>query len=70
MEIKQIDILCNIWFILEIKLPKTIIIIIWRYKYCQISQNGVFYSNDASSLKKSWFQILAKSIKSSGYMKR
>ncbi len=35
-----------------------------------ISQNGVFYSNDASSLKKSWFQISIKSIKPFGRMMR
>ncbi len=28
-----------------------------------ISQNGNFYSNDASSPKKSWFQIAGKSVK-------
>ncbi len=35
-----------------------------------ISQNGDFYSNDASPLKKSWFQISVKSVKRFGYKKR
>ena len=33
-----------------------------------ISKNGFFYSNDASSPKKSWFQISIKSIKPFGHM--
>ena len=32
-----------------------------------ISQNGVFYSNDASSPKKYWFQISVKSVRTFGY---
>ncbi len=35
-----------------------------------ISQNGDFYSKDASLRKKSWFQISGKSVKPIGYMKR
>ncbi len=35
-----------------------------------ISQNGVFYSNDVLSTKKSWFQISIKSIEPFGHMKR
>ena len=35
-----------------------------------IFQNGDFYSNDASSPKKSWFQISVKSVNPSGYKKR
>ncbi len=35
-----------------------------------ISQNGDFYSNDASSTKKTWFQIFVKSVKPFGYKKR
>ena len=35
-----------------------------------ISQNGDFYSNDASSPKKSWFQILVKLVQTFGYKKR
>ncbi len=35
-----------------------------------ISQNGDIYSNDASSPKKSWFQIPVKSIKPIGCKKR
>ncbi len=35
-----------------------------------ISQNGDFYSNDASSAKKSWFQSSVKSVKPFGYKKR
>ena len=35
-----------------------------------ISQNGVFYSNDATSPKKSWFQISIQSIKQFGRMMR
>ncbi len=35
-----------------------------------ISQNGDFYSNDASAPKKSWFQISVKSVKRFGYKKR
>ncbi len=35
-----------------------------------ISQNGDFYSNDASPPKKSWFQISVKSVKQFGYVKR
>ena len=35
-----------------------------------ISQNGNFYSNDASSPKKSWFQISVKSVKPFRYKKR
>ena len=35
----------------------------------QISQNGDFYSNNASSPKKSWFQISGKSLKPFGYKK-
>ena len=34
-----------------------------------ISQNEDFYSNDASSPKKSWFQISVKSVKRFGYKK-
>ena len=34
-----------------------------------ISQKLDFYSNDASSTKKSWFQILVKSVKLFGYKK-
>ncbi len=49
---------------------------IWRKKsyYLKvpgaISQNGDFYSNDASPPKKSWFQISVKSVKRFGYKKR
>ncbi len=35
-----------------------------------ISQNGNFYSNDASSPKMSWFQISFKSVKPFGHNKR
>ena len=35
-----------------------------------ISQNGNFYSNDASSPKISWFQISFKSVKPFGHKKR
>ena len=35
-----------------------------------ICQNGVFYTNDASSSKKSWFQFSVKSVKPFGYAKR
>ncbi len=35
-----------------------------------ISQNGIFYSNDASSPKLSWFQISFKSVKQFGHKKR
>ncbi len=35
-----------------------------------ISQNGDIYSNDASSPKKSWFQISVKSVKLFGCKKR
>ena len=35
-----------------------------------ISQNGDFYSNDASPPNKSWFQIWLKSVKQFGYKKR
>ena len=35
-----------------------------------ISQNGDLYSNDASSYKKSWFQISVKSVKPFGHKKR
>ncbi len=35
-----------------------------------IFQKGNFYSNDASSPKISWFQILFKSVKPFGYKKR
>ena len=34
------------------------------------SQNGDIYSNDASSPKKSWFQIPVKSVKPFGHKKR
>ncbi len=35
-----------------------------------ISQNGGFYSNDASSSKKSWLQLSVKSVKRFGYKNR
>ncbi len=35
-----------------------------------ISQNGNFYSNDASSPKISWFKISFKSVKPFGHKKR
>ncbi len=35
-----------------------------------ISQNGNFYSDDASSPKISWFQISFKSVQRFGYKKR
>ncbi len=35
-----------------------------------ISQNGIFYSNDASSPKISWFQISFKSVEPFGHKKR
>ncbi len=35
-----------------------------------ISKDGIFSSNDASSLKKSLFQISVKSVKPFGCMKR
>ncbi len=35
-----------------------------------ISQNGIFYSNDASSPKKSWLQISVKSVKPFRHKKR
>ncbi len=35
-----------------------------------ISQNGNFYSNDASSPKITWFQKLLKSVKPFGHKKR
>ncbi len=35
-----------------------------------ISQNGNFYSNDASSPKISWFQISFKSVKTFGHKRR
>ncbi len=35
-----------------------------------ISQNGNFYSNDASSPKISWFQISLKSLRPFGHKKR
>ncbi len=35
-----------------------------------ISQNGIFYSNDASSPKISWLQISFKSVKLFGHKKR
>ncbi len=42
----------------------------WTLVHGLISQDGVFYSNDVSSTKKSWFQISVKSAKPCGYMKR
>ena len=35
-----------------------------------LSQNELFYSNDAPSLKKSCYQILVTLVKMFGYMKR
>ena len=49
---------CSFWIYLSLKMPGP------------ISQNGNFYSNDASSPKLSWFQISFKSVKPFGHKKR